>query len=174
VASSWSAWLSAAVALAGCVHPAAFAQPDAIARHASELAASGHAQVEVEQGGTVSVRSDDPIVVTIPGDERSYAWGLIKTGTPDQTQELSIGNFVAGCGPDGEGAACMARRTRGSIRVGTQRKLDPSGLAMGLFGAAATVIGVVCLASCRQRSDWAYVGTGLGVLTMSFPLSTVF
>lgn len=170
---AWRA-IIAAVALSGCAHVAVFAQPDAIARHAGEFATRGHARVEVEQGGTVSVSTDDPIVITIPGDERSYAWGLIKVGVPDQTQKLSVGSFVAGCGPDGSGADCMASRTRGSIRVGTQRHLDPGGLAIGVFGAVATIIGSVCLATCSNHTGWAYVGTGIGVATMLVPLSTVF
>lgn len=166
--------LCAAVVLSGCAHVAVFARPDAIARHAGELATRGNARVEVEQGGTVSVSVDDPIVVTLPGNERSYAWGLIKVGDPDQTQELSVGSFVAGCGPDGGGPDCMASRVRDSIRVGTQRHLDPRGLGIGLFGALAAVVGSVCLATCSSRSNWAYVGTGIGIATMVVPLSTVF
>lgn len=171
------AWrgILAAVALSGCTHVAVFAQPDAIARHAGELATVGHARVEVEQGGTVSVFADDPIVVTIPGNQQSYAWGLITIGVPDETQKLSVGNFVAGCGPDASGPDCMASRVRGSIRVGTQRHLDPSGLAIGLFGAIATAVSTVCLTtSCSSRNSLAYVGTGIGVVTMAVPLSTVF
>lgn len=166
--------ICAVVALSGCAHVAVFAQPDAIARHAGELATRGHARIEVEQGGTVSVSVDDPIVVTIPGNERSYAWGLIEVGVPDQTEKLSVGNFVAGCGPDGSGA-CMASRVHDSIRVGTQRQLDPGGLAIGLFGALATAVGTVCLTTtCTGGNRLAYVGTGIGVATLLVPLSTVF
>jgi hypothetical protein len=59
--------IGAAVALSGCTHVAVFAQPDAIARHAGEFATRGHARVEVEQGGTVSVSTDDPILLARPG-----------------------------------------------------------------------------------------------------------
>ena len=162
------------VALAGCTHFDATAQPTTIARHGPELRAAGYARVEVEQGGTVSVAADDLVVVTLPGTERSHLWGLVKTGTPDETQKLTLGNFVAGCTAEGRGPDCMAARARGSIRVGRGRRLDPMGLGIGLFGLATTVVGFTCLAVCSTHGTAAYVGTGLGVVVMLVPLATVF
>lgn len=153
---------------------AVFAQPQAIANHAAELRGDGHAQVEVEQGGTVTVSVDDPVSITIPGDERSHLWGLIKTGTPDQVEDLTVGTLVAGCGPDRAGGDCIAARARGPIRVGTQRRLDPGLLGIGLFGALGAVVGTTCLAICSNRGGWAYVGTAVGYVVMFVPLATTF
>jgi hypothetical protein len=166
--------LAVAVALAGCAHVTVFAQPQAIASHAVALRGAGTAQVEVEQGGTVAVATGDLVDVTIPGDEQSHLWGLFTTGTPDQTQKLPVGTLVAGCGPDRPGGDCLAARVRGPIRIGTQRRLDPAQLGIGLFGALTAVVGTTCLAICSRRSDWAYVGTALGYVVMIVPLTTVF
>jgi len=163
-----------ALALAGCSHIAVFAQPQAIANHAAELRDTGHAQVEVEQGGTVAVSVDDAVSITIPGNERSHLWGLIKTGTPDQVETLSVGNLVAGCGPDRPDGDCIAARAHDPIRVGTQRRLDPELFGVGLFGALVAVVGTTCLAICNNRSDWAYVGTAVGYVVMFVPLTTTF
>ena len=92
--------------------------------------------------------------------------GLIKTGTPDQVEELSVGSLVAGCGPDRRGGDCIAARARSAIRVGTQRWLDPQLLGVGLFGALVAVVGTTCLAICSNRSGWAYVGTAVGYVVM--------
>ena len=162
----------AVVALAGCAHVTAFAQPQAIVDHAREFRGAGYAQVDVEEGGTIPVAADTVLDVTIPGDEQHHLWGLITTGTPDRHEELTVGSFVAGC--DQPGGDCMAAKVRGPIRVGEQRRLDPSLFGIGLFGAAAAIVGTACLAVCRHPDGWAYVGTGIGYVVMIVPLATVF
>jgi hypothetical protein len=161
-----------ALALAACAHVPLSAQPGAIARHADELAARGHAEIEVEEGGTAHVASADRISVRIPGNEQSYLWGLVTTGSPDRYQDLTIGSFVAGCGPAG-GPDCLARRLTDPIHIGTRRVLDPTRVGIGVFGAITTAMGVFCLASCQRHSDAAYVGTGLAVATLLYALSTL-
>ena len=167
-------WIAVVLALSGCSHVAVFAQPRAIANHATELRGRGHAQIEIEQGGTVAVDAGDVVTIAIPGNETSHLWGLITTGTPDQIEELSIGTLVAGCGPDRPSDDCLAARARGPIRVGTRRRIDATQLAIGLFGALAASVGTACLAVCRTHSDWAYVGTAIGYGVMFVPLTTLF
>jgi hypothetical protein len=162
------------VATAGCQHLVVTAQPATLARHAGELSSTGRARVEVDQGGTISVGADDPVMVTFPGNEHSYLWGFVKTGTPDETRRLTIASLVAGCGPEGHGPNCLASHAGGAIRVGTQRRLDLTKLAFGVFGAVATVVGTTCLAVCSNVNGWAWVGTGLGIVTFVVPLSTVY
>jgi hypothetical protein len=165
----------AALALAGCSHTLAFAQPQALAKHATEFrSGNGYARVEVEDGGTAVVAADYVVDVTIPGNEESHLWGLVRTGVPDQTNQVSVGTLVAGCGPDRPGGDCLAARVRGPIRVGMQRRLDPALFAIGLFGALGAAVGTTCLMTCRDHNPWAYVGTGIGYVAMIVPLSTVF
>ena len=47
-------------------------------------------------------------------------------------------------------------------------------VGIGLFGAAATVASVACLAVCHDPGGWAYVGTGIAVTAFVVPLSTAF
>jgi hypothetical protein len=164
----------ASLVLAACAHVPVSARPEALARHADELAARGHARVEVEQGGTTSVGIADSISIHIPGDERTHLWGLFTTGTPDETRRLSLGSFIAGCDASGRGPNCLASRAPDPIQLGTRRSFDPEMFAVGVFGALAVVVGSICLATCRTHGDAAYVGTGLGVVTLLVPLSTVF
>ncbi|MDB4954820.1 MAG: hypothetical protein JWO36_2389 [Myxococcales bacterium] len=162
------------LALAGCTHVAVYAQPPAIARHRAELAAGGYARIDVEQGGTVTVAADDLVNITIPGNERSHLWGLVKTGTPDEVMQVTLGSFVSGCDGDGVGEACLAARASGPIRVGMRREIDPAKLGIGLFGLLATVVGSVCLATCSNRTGWSAVGTAIGAGVMIYPLTTVY
>jgi hypothetical protein len=164
----------AVIVLAACVHVPVSTQSSVLVRHGDDFAGRGYAQVEVDEGGTVPVAADDRVVVTIPGNEESHLWGLIKTGTPDDTRELTVGSFLAGCDRDGRGPDCLAARTRGPIRVGTQRRLAPKLLAMGAFGALATAVGITCLATCANTNGWAWVGTGIGMTTFIVPLATVY
>jgi hypothetical protein len=157
--------------LAACTHIAVFAQPSDLERHATELRDTGHTRVEVEQGGTVPVGADDPIVVTYPGDEHSYLWGLATTGKPDQTETITIRNFVAGCGTGGE---CLADRARGAIHVGTRHQMSLRNLGIFLFGAVAMAVSTTCLIVCHNTSGWTYVGTGVAAVTMIAPLTTVW
>lgn len=147
-------WIAMVLALSGCSHVAVFAQPRAIANHATELRGRGYAQVEVEQGGTIAVDAADVVTIAIPGNETSHLWGLITTGTPDRIEELSIGTLVAGCGPDRPGSDCLAARARGPVRVGTQRRVDATQLAIGHISAgfsAAPRFARHCLANCRRE-----------------------
>lgn len=145
-------------------------QPSTLAHHAPELAASGRARVEVEQGGTAVVDAEDVIAVVIPGNERQHLWGLVTTGHPDETRALTIRNLVAGCpGPD-----CLAERARGPIRVGTRTAVDPARVGIGAFGAAATVGAFACIAECNDPGGWAYVGAVLALATMIVPLASAF
>jgi hypothetical protein len=164
----------AILALAACAHLPVSTQSSVLVRHGDDFAGRGYAHVEVDEGGTVPVSADDHVVVTIPGNETSHLWGLIKTGTPDETREVTVGTFVAGCDRDGHGPDCLASRTRGPIRVGTQRRLDPKLLAIGLFGALATVVGITCLSTCSNLNGWAWVGTGIGVITFIVPMATIY
>lgn len=157
------------VFVAACTHVPLSTQPSTLALHASELGAKGHASVEVEQGGTTRVDADDVVAVTIPGTAHHYLWGLVSTGTPDETRSLSIGSLVTGCPGD-----CLAEHAVGDVEVGTRRKLDPTRLGIGLFGAVATVASVACLAVCNHPGGGAYLGTGLALTTVIVPLSTVF
>lgn len=152
--------------VAACTHVPLSAQPSAFALHAPELSANGRARIEVDQGGTQLVDAEDVVAVTIPGNQRSHLWGLITTGRPDETRELTIRNMVTSC-PE-----CLATHT--SIHVGERRHLDPARLGIGVFGAAATVASLACLAVCHDPGGWAYVGTGIAVTTFVVPLSTVF
>jgi hypothetical protein len=129
----------AVLALAGCSHIAVFAQPPAIANHATELRSAGHAQVEVEQGGTVAVSVDDVVNITIPGDEGSHLWGLVKIGTPVGWRRSAPERWSPAAAPTGP-VATASRPARGPIRVGTQRRLDPGLLGIGLFGALGAVV----------------------------------
>lgn len=166
--------IAVVLALAGCSHVAVFAQPQAIASHATEFSGRGYARVELEQGGTLGVGASDLVDVTIPGNEKSYLWGLVKTGTPDQSQQITVDTLVAGCGPDRPGGDCLAARVRGPIRIGMRRQLDPAQLGIGVFGALGAIVGTTCLAICSRHSDWEYVGTALGYVVMIVPLTTVF
>jgi hypothetical protein len=162
-------WL-ALVVLAACTHVPLSTEPSTLALHAPELAANGRARVEVDQGGTQVVDAEDVVAITLPGHQRSHLWGLVTTGRPDETRELTIRNLVAGCPGDG----CLATRAAGSIHVGERRRVDPARLGIGAFGAAATVASLACLAICHDPGGWAYVGTGLAVTAFVVPLSTVF
>ncbi|HUJ61358.1 MAG TPA: hypothetical protein VLX92_22795 [Kofleriaceae bacterium] len=164
----------ALVALAGCTHTAVSAQPTALAAHAAELEALDRARVEVVQGGQFDVDGERVVSVTFPGNQRSHFWGLYKTGTPDRSETITIHNLVASCARDGTGKDCALARLHDPISVGTRRSLDGRKLAMGLFGAVATAIGGVCLATCQNHSGWAAVGTSIGAATLLYPLSTVF
>lgn len=157
--------------LAACTHTALTAQPSTLAVHAAELDARGRATVEVDQGGTAQVRADDVVAITLPGNQRSYLWGLVTVGEPDESRELTVRNLVAGCG---QGGHCLAEHAAGPVHVGTRRGLDPYRLAIGIFGALATVGASACLATCHDPGGWAYLGTGLAATTMIVPLSTVF
>jgi hypothetical protein len=161
----------ALVFLAACTHTALYAQPSTLANHAAELAGDGRASVEVDQGGTAQVRADDLVEITLPGHQRSYLWGLVTVGQPGETRELTVRNLVAGCGQGGD---CLAERATGPVHVGTRRGVDPYKLAIGIFGALATVGASACLATCRDPGGWAWVGTGIATATMIAPLSTVF
>jgi hypothetical protein len=162
-------WL-ALMLVAGCTHVPLSTQPSLLAVHAPELTANGHARVEVDQGGTQNVSAEDVVAITLPGNQRSHLWGLVTTGTPDETRELTIRNLVADCPGDG----CLASRAAGTIHVGERREVDPARLGIGLFGAAATVASFACLAVCHDPGGWAYVGTGIAVTAFVVPLSTVF
>ena len=162
-------WLALAV-LAGCTHSAVSAQPSALAAHAPELAAGGRARVDVDQGGTTVVDPEDVVAVVIPGNERHHLWGLITTGTPDETRQLTVRNLVTGC----PGADCLADHVRGPIRVGTRSHVDAARVGIGTFGAAATVASFACLAECHDPGGWAYVGAALALTTLIVPLSTAF
>lgn len=157
-------WL--ALVLAACTHVPLSAQPSALAAHAQEFTATGRARVEVDQGGTQVVRAEDVVAITIPGHQHSHLWGLVTTGTPDETRELTIRNLVTSC-PE-----CLTSPT--AIHVGERREIDPARLGVGLFGAAATVASLACLAVCHHPGGWAYVGTGLAVTAFVVPLSTAF
>jgi hypothetical protein len=165
---------TAIVALAACAHVPVSTQSSVLVHHHDDFAGRGYAQVEVDEGGTVPVSTDDHIVVTVPGNETSHLWGLIKTGTPDDTREVSVGTFIAGCDRDGHGPDCLAARTRGAINVGTQRRFDATRFAIGVFGAIATAVGVTCLATCSNHGGWAWVGTGLGVITFTVPMAPIY
>ena len=142
----------------------------ALATHAPDLAATGHARVEVEQGGTAVVDAEDVIAITIPGNEHHHLWGLVTTGHPDETRQLTIRNLVAGCpGPD-----CLAERARGPVLVGTRKALDPARAGIGVFGAAATLGAFTCIAECHEPGGWAYVGAVLALTTMIVPLASAF
>jgi hypothetical protein len=158
-------WL-ALVLVAACTHVSLSAQPSTLAEHAQEFAANGRARIEVDQGGTQVVSAEDVVAITIPGHQHSHLWGLITTGKPDETRELTIRNLVTGC-PE-----CLASPT--SIHVGERRELDPARLGIGVFGAAATVASIACLAVCHDPGGWAYVGTGIAVTAFVVPLSTAF
>ncbi|MBV8759439.1 MAG: hypothetical protein JO257_19280 [Deltaproteobacteria bacterium] len=162
-------WL-ALVVLASCTHTAVFAQPNALVAHAPDFAAGGRAQVDVQEGGTTVVDPEDVVAVVVPGNEQHHLWGLITTGTPDETRQLTVRNLVAGC-PGGD---CLAERVRGPIRVGTRSRLDATRAGIGAFGAAATVVSFACIAECRDPGGWAYVGAGLALTTLLVPLATVF
>ncbi len=157
-----------------CVHVDTFAQPTALARHGDDLRATGTARVEVEQGGTVAVGADDVVQVVFPGTEESHLWGLVKTGTPDAAQAVTIANLVARCAPDASGRDCLAGRTRGPIRVGHRTRVDGARIGVGLFGAVATTGAITCLAVCTKPGVLAYVGAGIGALVMLVPLSGTF
>jgi len=162
-------WI-ALVMLASCTHSAVSAQPSALVAHAPELAAGGRASVEVDQGGTTVVDPEDVVAVVIPGNERHHLWGLVTTGTPDETRQLTVRNLVTGC----PGTECLADHVRGPIRVGTRSHVDAKRVGVGAFGAAATAASIACLAECRDPGGWAYVGAGLAVVTLLVPLSTAF
>jgi hypothetical protein len=164
----------ALLAIAACTHVAVSTQPGVLARHHDDLSGRGYTRIEVDQGGTIPISADDHVAVTIPGNERSYAWGLIKTGTPDETREVTIGTLVAGCDRDGHGADCLAARTAGPIWVGTQRRFDGKLFAIGVFGALATAVGITCLATCSNLDGWAWVGTGIGIITFTVPMATIY
>jgi hypothetical protein len=159
-------WWLALMLVAACTHVSVSAQPSTLALHASELTASGHARVEVDQGGTQVVDAEDVVAVTIPGNLRSHLWGFVTTGKPDETRELTLRNLVTSC------AECLT--THASIHVGERREVDPARLGIGVFGAAATVASLACLAVCRDPGGWAYVGTGIALTAFVVPLSTVF
>jgi hypothetical protein len=162
-------WL-ALMSLTACTHTPLWSQPTALANHAPELATSGHARIEVEQGGTALVDAEDVIAITIPGNQHSHLWGLVTTGHPDETRELTIRNLVAGCpGPD-----CLADRARGPVLVGTRTAVDPARVGMGIFGAAATGAAFTCLAECHDPGGWAYVGAVLALTTLIVPLASTF
>ena len=156
--------------LAACTHTAVFAQPQALVAHAPAFAAGGRAEVEVEQGGTSVVDPEDVVAVVVQGNERRHLWGLVTTGTPDETRELTVRNLVAGC----PGAECLVDHVRGPIRVGTRRSVDAARVGIGAFGGAATVASIACIAECRDPGGWAYVGAGIALVTLLVPLSTTF
>jgi hypothetical protein len=157
-----------ALTCVGCAHVPVTAQPVALANHADELTTTGHARVEVEQGGTQLVTADDVVSVVLPGHQKSHLWGLVKTGRPDESVTLTVRNLVAGC-PD-----CLATRATGHVDLGTRREIAPTYLAIGAFGAAAMVASFTCLAVCSNVGGWAYVGTGIATATFVVPLSTAF
>lgn len=161
-------WL--VVVLAGCARVPLSTQPTTLALHAPELTANGRARVEVDQGGTLVVHADDVVAITLPGNEHRYLWGLVTTGTPDETRTLTIRNLVTEC----PGNDCLAARAVGPINVGERKRVDPARLAMGVFGAGATVASVACLSVCHDPGPYAYVGAVLAVTTLLLPLSTVF
>ncbi len=162
-------WLPLVV-LAGCTHTSVFAQPHALVAHAPDFTAGGRARVDVEQGGTTGVDPEDVVAVVVRGNEQRHLWGLITTGTPDETRRLTVRNLVAGC----PGAECLADRVRGPIRVGTRSRIDAARVGIGAFGAAATVVSLACIAECRDPGGWAYVGAGLALTTLLVPLATTF
>lgn len=155
-------------ACTACTSVSLTAQPSTFALHAPELAAGGRARVEVDQGGTTSVDADDVVAVVLPGNQRRHLWGLVTTGKPDETRVLTIRNFVSAC----PGTDCLATRAVGAVKLGERKELAPARLGIGLFGAAATVASIACLAACHHPGDWAYVGTGIAVATLIIPLST--
>ena len=157
---------------AACRHVAVTAQPAALARRGADFAAVGWARVEVEQGGVATVNADDHVVYTIPGNQQSHLWGLVKTGRPDETREVTVGTFVAGCATGDRG--CIARSATGSIHVGTRRELDPGLLAIFAFGALGAIVGTTCIAICDRPGNAAYVGTALGYGVMIAPVLTVY
>lgn len=162
-------WLALA-ALAACTHTQLSAQPTTLVDHAPELAGGGHARIAVDQGGTAVVDAEDVVAVVIPGNERRHLWGLITTGTPDETRQLTLRNLVTGC----PGNDCLAERVRGPVLVGTRSKLDPGRAGIGIFGAAATVASIACLAECHDPGGWAYVGAVIALATMIVPLASAF
>ena len=116
------------------------------------------------------VDAEDVIAITIPGNERHHLWGLVTTGHPDETRQLTIRNLVAGCpGPD-----CLAERARGPVLVGTRKALDRARAGIGVFGAAATLGAFTCIAECHDPGGWAYVGAVLALTTMIVPLASAF
>ena len=159
------------VLLAACVHVPVSTQPNVLAMHARELGDRGFARIDVDEGGTIVVPADRPVTITIPGNERLYAWGLIKTGTPDETRAMTVGTLVSGCATGGD---CMASRVRGPILVGEQRRFDARNFAIGMFGAVATALSVTCLVKCSNLNGWALVGTGLGAVTLMVPLASFY
>lgn len=162
-------WLALCV-LAACTHSAVFAQSSSLSAHAPEFSAGSRARVDVDEGGTTIVDPEDVVAVVIPGNERHHLWGLITTGTPDETRQLTVRNLVAGC----PGSDCLADRVRGPIRVGMRSRLDAKRFGIGAFGAAATAVSFACIAECRDPGGWAYVGAGLALTTLLVPLATVF
>lgn len=141
--------------LAGCRLVPVTARPSALSLRREELALAGFARVEVDQGGTIVVDAVQRIDVI---------------GTDLVRREVSIGELVAGCAGDAHGPSCRA----GPIRVGTRRELDTRQLVIGLFGLATTIVGVACLTICSDPDPSAAAGVALGVVTLAYPLSTVF
>lgn len=168
------AWVVGSIAVAACAPVPLTAQPPTLAEHAAELATSGagRADVEVDQGGTRRVFRDDVVAVVLRGNQKSHLWGLVKTGTPDQATSLTVGELVAGCDDTGTNRGCALARIDGPIQVGTRQRFDAARAGVFLFGLAATTVASLCLAACSERSGWAYVGAGLGAVTMLAPLAT--
>jgi hypothetical protein len=165
----------ALLALAACTHQDVFARPRTIARHRRELAAKGFARVEVEQGGTFAVDASERVAIVIPGNQKKHLWGLVKTGKPHKSIEVSLGQLAANCDADGLGPDCLAAKiTDEPLRVGSRAKVSGTELAIFLFGAATFVTGIVCLSVCSERGNAAFVGTAIGAGVMIQPLTTVF
>jgi hypothetical protein len=162
------------VAVAACRHVPVYTRPDLLVRHADDFAERGYARVDVVQGGTVGVTAEKHVDVLIPGNERSHLWGLIKTGTPDETRDVTVGTLVAGCGPTNHGPNCLASRAQGEILIGERRELDVTRLATGLFGVVAATMSITCLAVCSNVGPAAWIGAGLGVAAFAAPMSTVY
>ena len=161
-------WL--VLVLAACAHVPVSTQPSVLALHAPELAATGHARIEVDQGGTQLVEAEEVVAITLPGDERHYLWGLVTTGTPDETRSLTIRNLITAC----PGNDCLATRAIGTIKVGERKQLDLARFGMGIFGATTTLASIACLSVCHDPSPYIYVGTVIALTTLLLPLSTVF
>jgi hypothetical protein len=161
-------------AVAACVHVPLTAQPPAIAAIAPELADSGRADVPVDQGGSRRVFRDDVVSVTLRGNQRSHLWGLVKLGTPDDTQTMTLGELVAGCDATGRNRGCALAKVDTSIAVGTRERVDPARVGMFAFGALATTVGTLCLAICHERSGWEFVGVAIGATVMIVPLAGSF
>jgi hypothetical protein len=162
------------IVLAACKQVPVRAMPMEIVRHRAEFQQRGFARVDVVEGGTIAVDSERELAMTIPGNQKSYAWGLVKKGQPTYTTVIKVGDLLAECDEQGRGAKCLASRVVGPSEIGIRRKVDPKLVAIGLFGVATMIASGACLAICKDNGEAAYIGFGISVAVMIWPLSTVF